>query len=292
MNLMPRITIVTPSFNQAQYIEATIDSVLSQGYANLQYIVVDGGSTDGSAQILKRHEKHFSKLIIEPDQGSADAINKGLQLANGEWFNWLNSDDLLMPGALDLLAEHSVRWPQKQWISGCKVNIDASGRCVSSQAPWRENIDFWLLGEALFPQDATFIRTQHLRSKGLALDASLKNVYDTVLYLQLLEYSSPLLVSSVFSAMRWHPQQKTANTVQRLKESTVIQAATKYLPDYSCLMIARRFCRSRLRPIALPIFLALSRIGLWPSRRNWDVEQFNVWEQKFELKSIGDFILA
>jgi len=292
MNLKPWITIVTPSFNQAQYIEATIDSVLSQGYANLQYIVVDGGSTDGSVEILKRHQKYFSKLIIEPDEGSADAINKGLQLANGEWFNWLNSDDLLMPGALALLAEHSLRWPQKQWISGCKVNIDASGRCVSSQAPWRENIDFWLLGDALFPQDATFIRTQHLRSKRLALDASLKNVYDTVLYLQLLEYSSPLLVSSVFSAMRWHPQQKTANTAQRLRESTVIQSATKRLPDYLFFMIARRLCRSRLRPIALPIFLALSRIGLWPSRRNWDVEQFNVWEQKFELNSIGDFILA
>jgi len=292
MNYRPRITLVTPSFNQAQYIEATIDSVLSQGYGNLQYIVVDGGSTDGSVQILKRYEKHFNILIIEPDEGSADAINKGLQLANGEWFNWLNSDDLLMPGALDLLAEHSSRWPQKQWISGCKVNVDASGRCVSSQAPWRENIDFWLLGEALFPQDATFIRTEHLRSNGLTLDVSLKNVYDTVLYLQLLEHSIPLLVSSVFSAMRWHPQQKTANTLQRLKESTVIQSAAKRLYDYPYLMIARRICRSRLRPVALPIFLTMSRFGLWPSRRSWYVEYFNVWEQKFELKSIGDFILA
>lgn len=292
MNDRPRITLVTPSFNQAQYIEATFDSVLSQGYGNLQYIVIDGGSSDGSVPIIKRYEKYFDTLIIEPDNGSADAINKGLRLANGDWFNWLNSDDLLMPGALDLLAEHSVRWPQKQWISGCKVNVDSSGRCVDCQAPWRENVDFWLLGEALFPQDATFIRTQYLRNKGLTLDASLQNVYDTVLYLQLLEHTNPLLVSSVFSAMRWHPQQKTANTMQRSREAVAIQSATKKLPSYRHIMIARRFCRSRLRPIALPMFLSMSRVGLWPSRRNWDVEQFNVWEQKYELKSIGDYILA
>lgn len=286
----PRVTLVTPSFNQGQYIEQTIDSVLSQGYSNLQYIIIDGGSTDNTHAILRRYAKFFDRLIIEPDNGSADAINKGLKLANGSWFNWLNSDDLLMPGALNLLAEHAHRWPHKQWITGCKVNIDASGRYVSSQAPWREDLAFWLLGEALFPQDATFIKTEFLRRNNLILDARLKNVYDTVLYLDLLAYSEPLVVSSVFSAMRWHPDQKTADSAQRNKEAFIVAAAKRRLPNYPWIAFLTRLCCSRASTLAIPFFSALAKLGLCPSRLNWDVEHFNVWEQRFESRKIKDFL--
>jgi len=288
--LKPRITLVTPSFNQVQFIEQTIDSILSQNYQNLQYIVIDAGSTDGTITILKRYEKYFDQLIIESDNGSADAINKGLILADGEWFNWLNSDDLLLPNALDLLAEHARRWPLKTWISGCKVNIDEAGRMVGCQAPWREDINFWLLGEALFPQDATFIKTEFLRCNNIRLDSRLKNVYDTVLYLNLLVYSEPLLVSSVFSAMRWHSSQKTANSSQRSKETKAIITAQKQLPDQFKNTIARRLCRSRMHIMTIPFFAVLARCGLWPSRRQWDVDNFNVWNLTFECKKLKDFL--
>ena len=286
----PRVTLVTPSFNQGQYIEQTIDSVLSQGYPNLQYIVVDGGSTDDTISILKRYERYFDRLIVEPDHGSADAINKGLVLANGIWFNWLNSDDLLMPGALNLLVDHANRWPCKQWITGCKVNIDSSGRFVGSQAPWREDLSFWLLGEALFPQDATFIKTKLLRSNNIALDFQLQNVYDTVLYLDLLFHADPLIVSSVFSAMRWHQDQKTANSTQRNKESFAVNAAKSRLPSSRWIGFMRSLCRSRASPIAIPIFSILAKAGLCPSRLNWDVDYFNVWKQSFESRKIRDFL--
>lgn len=291
MRHAPRVTLVTPSFNQAQYIESTIDSVLSQGYSNLQYIVIDGGSTDGSKQILMRYEKYFDRLVIEPDNGSADAINKGLKLANGEWFNWLNSDDILMPGALNQLADHAHRWPHKQWISGCKVNIDSEGRFVSAESPWRENINFWLLGEALFPQDATFIRLDFLRSNNLALCPQLKNVYDTVLYLELLSLAEPLIVSSVFSAMRWHSEQKTANKAQGMKEVNFINAAMRRLPHYRWIAFMRRFSRSRASSLALPLFVNLATLGLCPSRLNWDVDFFNVWERRFIAGKIKDFVV-
>jgi glycosyltransferase involved in cell wall biosynthesis len=100
----PRITVITPSFNQAAFLEETIRSVLLQGYPELEYIIVDGGSSDASVNIIKRYTRLLTRWVSEPDAGQADAINKGLARANGEIFNWINSDDLLMPGALHAVA--------------------------------------------------------------------------------------------------------------------------------------------------------------------------------------------
>src|SRR5678816_3341009 len=96
----PRISIVTPSFNQAQYLEETIRSVLLQGYPNLEYFVYDGGSTDGSVEILRRYEPFLQGWVSERDKGQSDAINKGFARCTGEVVNWLCSDDILLPGAL------------------------------------------------------------------------------------------------------------------------------------------------------------------------------------------------
>lgn len=96
----PRITIVTPSFNQADYLEETLRSVLLQNYPNLQFIVCDGGSTDGSRELIQRYEPWLDHWVSERDRGQSHAINKGLAQADGHWFNWINSDDCLLPGAL------------------------------------------------------------------------------------------------------------------------------------------------------------------------------------------------
>jgi len=100
----PRISVVTPSYNQGAYIERTLRSVLLQHYRNLEYIVIDGGSTDESVSVIKRYEAHLAYWVSEPDDGQADAINKGLRMATGEIVCWLNSDDFYFPGTLDIVA--------------------------------------------------------------------------------------------------------------------------------------------------------------------------------------------
>lgn len=100
-----KISVITPSYNQGDFIEETIDSILSQGYSDLDYIIIDGGSTDNTVEIIKKHEKHLTYWVSEPDKGQSHAINKGLQLASGDIINWLNSDDYLEPGALKTIGE-------------------------------------------------------------------------------------------------------------------------------------------------------------------------------------------
>lgn len=116
--MLPKISIITPSFNQGTFIEQTILSVLNQGYENIEYIIIDGGSSDNTLDIIKKYESKISYWVSEPDSGQADAINKGLQAATGDLFNWLNSDDYLEPGALAALAAEYQLHPDKKVFCG------------------------------------------------------------------------------------------------------------------------------------------------------------------------------
>ncbi|WP_432797358.1 glycosyltransferase family 2 protein [Poriferisphaera sp. WC338] len=129
MNLttLPRITVITPSYNQADFLEATIRSVLDQRYPNLQFAIIDGNSTDGSADIIKRYAHKLDFHVIEPDDGQVDAINKGLCRATGDILCYLNSDDTLLPGSLHTIANHFIENPSSNWVIGNCVETDAAG---------------------------------------------------------------------------------------------------------------------------------------------------------------------
>lgn len=160
----PKISIVTPSFNQGQFIEETILSVLNQNYPNLEYIIIDGGSTDNSVDIIKKYEKYLTYWVSEKDSGQSEAINKGINKVTGEIFNWLNSDDYLEPGALHLIAEifksHSA-----DVVCGKANHFGEGVNYVSEASTYfdqKNNI-------ALVPrinQPATFFKTNVIRELG------------------------------------------------------------------------------------------------------------------------------
>src|SRR5213596_338381 len=128
----PSISIVTPSYNQAKFLEATIRSVLDQGYPNLEYIVMDGGSTDGSLEIIRRYEKHLAGWVSEKDGGAADAIAKGFSRATGTILAYLNSDDLYLPGSLHAIGE-AMRDPAVDVAYGNTYWIDSGGAILGER---------------------------------------------------------------------------------------------------------------------------------------------------------------
>jgi glycosyltransferase involved in cell wall biosynthesis len=157
----PKITIITPSFNQAAFIERTFTSILDQGYERLEYIVVDGGSTDGSVDIIERYAPHFSWWVSESDNGQTDALNKGLRRATGDIIGYVNSDDYLRPGALARVAEALTR-SDRSWLSGACRFEHADGRFHSEWRPvMPQGRRFsWMLQPWAVPQPSSFWRRE------------------------------------------------------------------------------------------------------------------------------------
>lgn len=122
----PTLTVITPSYNQGRFLQETIDSVLSQGIAGLEYIIVDGGSTDESVEVIRRHERHLAWWVSEKDRGQSHAINKGIARATGTWLAYLNSDDVYLPGALQSLLDALRAKPAARWIAGGVVGFGSA----------------------------------------------------------------------------------------------------------------------------------------------------------------------
>src|SRR5688572_17237201 len=131
MNL-PKISIVTPSFNQGQYIEETILSIVNQNYPNLEYIIIDGGSTDNTVEIIKKYEKHLAYWVSEKDKGQSEAINKGFRKATGDIVCWINSDDFFMPGSLLKVGERFAKDNSLDLLNGHCLLIDEHSNILSN----------------------------------------------------------------------------------------------------------------------------------------------------------------
>lgn len=137
--MLPKISIVTPSFNQGKYLEQTILSVIEQDYPNLEYIIIDGGSTDESVEIIKKYEKHLAYWVSESDKGQTHAINKGFKRSTGDLVAWMNSDDVYAEGAFEKVAEVYNEYTNADVISGDKMHINEKGDELFPQryAPYR-----------------------------------------------------------------------------------------------------------------------------------------------------------
>ncbi|MEP6819466.1 MAG: glycosyltransferase family 2 protein [bacterium] len=201
-----KISIVTPSFNQAEFLEQTIQSVLDQHYEPLEYIVVDGGSTDGSVDIIRRYEGRLDYWVSEKDRGQAHAINKGLEKATGEIVSWLNSDDLYLPDTLNAVSDY-FRKDDAALIHG-KTILFGDGIKERVKGAERRDLEVRYLSGIPFPQPSSFFRRSVLLEHGF-LDETLHYGMDYDLVARVALNYHLLLVENVFSKYRLHSQSKS-----------------------------------------------------------------------------------
>lgn len=201
---LPRITVVTPSLNAAATIERTLESVRSQQYPDVEHLVVDGGSTDGTVKILERGEVRF---ISEPDKGLSDAVNKGVRMATGDVIGWLNADDVYMPGALLKVGAAFVGRPDREWVTGRCPIIDGDDREIRRLVTWYKNVfirrySFGLyLIQNFICCPATFVTKQAFVDVGLC-DERYKYSMDYDLFLRLGRRGPPVVLDEPLACFR------------------------------------------------------------------------------------------
>lgn len=209
----PRITVVTPSYNQGDFLEETIDSVLSQRIAGLQYIIVDGGSTDQSVEVIRRFEKHLHWWVSEKDAGQSDAINKGLARATGRWFAYLNSDDVYLPGALDVMLDALESVPGAGWGAGGTVCF---GTEPERRHEWHLPVPPRSLGDLLAAR-FLFAQPAHVWDRALVqsiggFNTEMRYLFDCHLYADLLARGvSCVAVPRPVAGYRFHAASKTVS---------------------------------------------------------------------------------
>jgi glycosyltransferase involved in cell wall biosynthesis len=213
---LPRVSIVMPSLDQAAYLEAALRSVLLQGYDDLELIVVDGGSTDGSVEVLRRYEPWLTSWTSEPDDGQYDAINRGFELSTGSVMGWLNSDDMLVPGALATVgAVFADLREEVEWVTGLPGWWDESGHPAGIATAPRYRRDWieagYYEGRLLgwIQQESTFWTRGLWDSAGGRVDASLRYAADFELWRQFARHAPLRLVDAQLAGFRSHDAQKT-----------------------------------------------------------------------------------
>ena len=244
---LPRISVVTPSFNQGAFIEQTICSVLDQSYPNLEYIIIDGGSTDESVEVIRKYERHLSYWVSEPDRGQSHAINKGLARATGALMTWLNSDDRYLPGALAAVAAAAAAHRDAHIFVGTGELVYPDGtrnaRVPPPQITLETTFD-WVRGSD-FQQPACFFRDLAWRVAG-PIDEGIHIAFDVDLWFRMLTRGFVFkTLPGVLAEAAIHPNAKTT--------------AYTYLTHTDFAIVAMRYGGERAaRPILEDMAIRLS----------------------------------
>jgi glycosyltransferase involved in cell wall biosynthesis len=204
-SVMPRISLVTPCLNQAELVRQTLASVLDQHYPNLDYVVIDGGSTDGSADVIAETGTLLSHWVSEPDDGHYSALNKGFAKTTGEVMGYLNGDDLLFPNSLFVVAEIFARFPEVQWLTGAHFFVDTHGKYMGYVPPLRWT-RWHLLSrqvERFLPQESTFWRRTLWEEAGGRLDDRFALAADFELWARFSRITRPYSVDAPIGCFRF-----------------------------------------------------------------------------------------
>lgn len=229
LSTLPKISIVTPSFNQGQYIEETIVSIIGQGYANLEYIIIDGGSTDNTVEVIKKYEQHITYWVSEKDKGQSDAINKGLKMATGDIVAWLNSDDIYTDGALQAIADAFLANPDAGIAYGDVESFFPDGR----KEVWAnkfEPADFF--SRVSIHQPAVFWKRNLHETFGY-IDESFYYLMDYDFWARIFFNTPSVRVDKILALFRVHDSAKTGNNPIGLYDDyrRVISRMVRSLPS-------------------------------------------------------------
>jgi glycosyltransferase involved in cell wall biosynthesis len=211
---LPLVSILTPSYNQGRFLEETIQSVLSQDYPYLEYIIVDGASTDGSVEIIQRYASQLAWWVSEPDQGQTDAINKGFAHAHGEVLAWLNSDDTYQHGAITQAIESLHAHPEAAMVYADANLIDEQGKVIGHFPSRQTNLKKLLRGSVHIPQQTTFFWARVWQQVG-PLDTSFQFAMDYDLWVRLAKLAPLVYTPRLWANFRLHGDGKSVTMDDR-----------------------------------------------------------------------------
>jgi glycosyltransferase involved in cell wall biosynthesis len=205
----PLVSVVTPSYNQASFLETTIRSVLEQDYPFVEYFVIDGASTDGSVDVIRKYADRLNGWVSEKDHGQGDAINKGLAQANGEIFAWVNSDDFYLPSAIFSAVKTFEQNPDAAMVYGDMLAVDQNGQTLNVLRYNQYSLDD-LLCFQIIGQPAVFFRREAFKQAG-GLDINFHYMLDHFLWIRIAQKEKIVHVPQIWAAARFHPQAKNRN---------------------------------------------------------------------------------
>jgi glycosyltransferase involved in cell wall biosynthesis len=257
--LYPKISIVTPSYNQGEYLEETILSVLDQGYPDLEYIIIDGGSTDNSVDIIKKYEKHLTYWVSEPDQGMYHALNKGFSISSGQIMAWINSSDLYCPWALSIVADVFCQLSEVKWLtSGFPMVWDEKSRAIKckeiagfSQQSFLDGRHLNVLPNFLWviQQESTFWRRSLWKKTGGTLSTEFKSAGDFELWSRFFQYTDLYTLGTTLGGFRKHADQKSSDHALYWSEAVdafETHGISDYAQEYLDILKSSRYGKRKI----------------------------------------------